>query len=135
VGWTLAPTRNPWFDKKVRDSQAAQKDIAGRTNPLLISNRREELVEHDWMDVWVRTSIASSRNALGKQIPPTLDPEATIPIASARRRMNQWGITPMAGKNMIPRPMPPATPWARKTCQYVLQRLVMNILVGYINLC
>jgi hypothetical protein len=65
---------------------------------------------------------------LGNTMPPTLEPDMTIPVASARRRWNQCDMTASAGKNRTPRPIPAARPWARNTCQYVLHRLVMKIL-------
>lgn len=60
-------------------------------------------------------------------IPPIEPPVVAIPVAAARRFMNQWAIAPTAGVNMRDEPMPETREKEMKKCHNSAIKLVSDL--------
>lgn len=59
------------------------------------------------------TSFSKRRSAIGRMVPPTLEPKARTPYARPLRLSNHVGTTESEGRNTNPELMPSANPWHR----------------------
>lgn len=66
-------------------------------------------------------------NATEYTIPPTLPPVDPNPVAKLRFMVKYPAMTATDGTNRKPVPRPIQIPWERRTCQYVVEILVIMI--------
>lgn len=69
---------------------------------LDLRGKRSRLLEQKVGKCTYPTLGSRFLNAMGKIVPPTEDPQARMPSARPRRRLNQWEIIPSTGPNIVP---------------------------------